>query len=193
MTSPASDTPSSKVVDLEVKDARVIFTAIWEALEEELGREHLRFPKEIILLGGAPGAGKGTQTQFISQTRGLTCPPIVISDLLTTPAMQRLKAEGLMVGDKEVIAVLLRTLLEPTYRDGVVLDGFPRTPVQVECLKLLVDKIGELYDEYASSPLAIPLPAAHHSRDGAVRRREYEHRAAARARPPVRRTQPARG
>jgi adenylate kinase len=60
-----------------------------------------------------------------------------------------------MVGDKEVVSVLLRTLLEPTYRDGVVLDGFPRTPVQVECLKLLVDKIGELHDEFANTPLAI--------------------------------------
>src|SRR4029453_2873844 len=110
MSSPVTDRPAQQIRDLEVKDPRIIFTPTWESLEEELGREHLRFPKEIILLGGAPGAGKGTQTQFISQTRGLTCPPIVISDLLTTPAMQRLKAEGLMVGDKEVIAVLLRTL-----------------------------------------------------------------------------------
>jgi adenylate kinase len=36
-----------------------------------------------------------------------------------------------------------------------VLDGFPRTPVQVECLKLLVEKIGELYDQFAHTPLAI--------------------------------------
>jgi adenylate kinase len=145
----------SKIVDLEVKDARVIFTAAWESLEEDVGREHLRFPKEIILLGGAPGAGKGTQTQFISHARGLTCAPIVISELLTTPEMEKLKAHGMMVGDKEVVSVLLRKLLEPTYRDGVVLDGFPRTPVQVECLKLLVDKIGELHDRFADTPLAI--------------------------------------
>ena len=155
MSSPASDRRASKILDLEVKDARVIFTPIWEGLEEEVGRENLRFPKEIILLGGAPGAGKGTQTQFINQARGLTCPPIVISELLTTPEMEKLKAQGGMVGDKEVVTVLLRKLLEPTYRDGVVLDGFPRTPVQVECLKLLVDKIGELHDEFANTPLAI--------------------------------------
>jgi adenylate kinase len=145
----------SRIVDLEVKDAHLIFTPIWEALEEQVGREHLRFPKEIILLGGAPGAGKGTQTQFINDARGLTCPPIVISELLTTPEMEALKAQGAMVGDKEVVAVLLRTLLDPIYRDGVVLDGFPRTPVQVECLKLLVDKISELYDQFANTPLAI--------------------------------------
>ena len=115
----------------------------------------LRFPKEIILLGGAPGAGKGTQTQFISDARGLTCPPIVISDLLTTPEMEALKAQGVMVGDKEVLTVLLQKLLDPTYRDGVILDGFPRTPVQVECLKLLVDKISELHDHFANTPLAV--------------------------------------
>jgi len=155
MSSPAADRPGSKLVDLEVKDARIIFTPIWDILQEEVGRENLRFPKEIILLGGAPGSGKGTQTQFISESRGLTCPPIVISELLTTPEMERIKAQGGMVGDKEVLTVLLRTLLDETFRDGVILDGFPRTPVQVEFLKLLVDKISALHDEFANTPLAI--------------------------------------
>jgi adenylate kinase len=155
MTTPATKPPATPLVDLEVKDARLIFTPVWESLEREVGREHLRFPKEIILLGGAPGAGKGTQTQFINHVRGLTCPPIVVSELLTTAEMETIKAQGGMVGDKEVVAVLLRTLLEPTYRDGVVLDGFPRTPVQVECLKLLVDEIRKLYDEFSNTPLAI--------------------------------------
>ena len=91
------------MVDLEVKDVRVIFKPIWDALEEEVGHQNLRFPKEIILLGGAPGAGKGTQTQFIMQARGLTCPPIVMSELLTTPEMEGLKAQGGMVGDKEAV------------------------------------------------------------------------------------------
>ncbi len=153
--SSSADTPSPKVLDLEVKDVRVIFTPIWDALEEQVGREHLRFPKEIILLGGAPGSGKGTHTQFIMQARGLTCPPIVMSELLTTPEMERLKAQGVMVGDKEAVTVLLRTLLDPIYRDGVVLDGFPRTPVQVECLKLFVDKIHQLHNAFANTPLAM--------------------------------------
>lgn len=154
MSLPPTST-GSKLLDLEVKDARIIFNPTWDGLEEEVGRENLRFPKEIILLGGAPGAGKGTQTQFISDARGLTCPPIVISDLLTTPEMEQIKAQGGMVGDKEVLTVLLRKLLDETYRDGVILDGFPRTPVQVECLKLLVDKISALHDEFAHTPLAI--------------------------------------
>ena len=143
MSSPAAD------------QTRIIFNQAWDSLQEEVGRENLRFPKEIILLGGAPGAGKGTQTQFISQTRGLTCPPIVISDLLTTPEMEKIKAQGGMVGDKEVLSVLLRHLLDETYRDGVILDGFPRTPVQVEFLKLLVEQISALHDEFAHTPLAI--------------------------------------
>jgi adenylate kinase len=155
MSSLINERPSSRMLDLEVKDARVIFASIWDALEETAGVEHLRFPKEIILLGGAPGAGKGTHTQFIMQARGLTCPPIVMSELLTTPEMEELKAQGGMVGDKEAVTALLWKLLEPTYRDGVVLDGFPRTPVQVECLKLLVEKINQLHNQFASTPLAI--------------------------------------
>ena len=154
MSSPPPAAPQpSKPIDLEVKDARLIFEPVWDALVQEVGLEQLRFPKEMILLGGAPGAGKGTQTKFISETRGLTCPPIVVSELLTTPEMEKLKAQGVMVGDKEVVALLLRKLLEPIYRDGVILDGFPRTPVQVECLKLLVEKIGEVYDRFADTPL----------------------------------------
>src|SRR4030095_6520618 len=57
-------------------------------------------------------------------------------------------------GDKEVLAVLLRKLLEPTYRDGVVLDGFPRTPVEVGFLTLRVAKINELHTQFADTSLA---------------------------------------
>lgn len=142
-------------LDLEIKDAHVIFDTVWEMLEQEVGHENLRFPKEIILLGGAPGAGKGTNTRFIMQARGLTCPPIVISDLLVTPEAQRIKDQGGMVGDKEVILILLRKLLSAPFRDGALLDGFPRTRVQVECLKMLVDEIDQLHNEFENTPLAI--------------------------------------
>lgn len=146
---------TGRITDLEIKDAQIIFSAIWEGLETEFGRENLRFPKEIILLGGAPGAGKGTNTRFIAKTRGLTCGPIVISSLLDSPEARRLKDAGSMVGDREVIHLLFRRLLEPLYRDGVILDGFPRTKVQVECLKLLVDKMHELRREFYRTPLSI--------------------------------------
>ena len=155
-TNPAAPVaPTANSHDLEIKDALVIFTPIWEDLEAHFGREHLRFPKEIILLGGAPGAGKGTNTDFIARTRGLTCPPIVMSALLDTPEMKRIKDAGHMIGDREVLAVLLRELLKPEYRDGVILDGFPRTKVQVECLKMLFEKMVQLRREFYSTPLAI--------------------------------------
>ncbi len=140
--------------DLEIKDAQVIFDTVWEDLEEEVGRENLHFPKELILLGGAPGSGKGTQAKFIMEARGLTCRPVVISDLLVTPEAQKIKDAGGMVGDKVVIAILLRKLLEPQFRDGAMLDGFPRTDVQVECLKELVDRINQLHAEFAGTPMA---------------------------------------
>ena len=103
-----SKTPIQRAIDLEVKDAQVIFTAVWERLEDEIGHENLRFPKELILLGGAPGAGKGTQTNFLMKSRGLTCPPVVVSELLVTPEAQKIKDQGGMVGDKEVVGILLR-------------------------------------------------------------------------------------
>lgn len=141
--------------DLEIKDAQIIFQNAWEDLVEEVGQDHLRFPKELILLGGAPGSGKGTQTRFIMKARGLTCPPIVVSQLLSSPEAERIKSLGRMVGDQEVIGILFRELLKDVYRDGALLDGFPRTKVQVECLKMLVAQIDQLSDEYANTNLAI--------------------------------------
>ncbi len=144
-----------KLTDLEIKDAQLIFTSLWRDLETEVGRENLRFPKEIILLGGAPGAGKGTNTAFINEARGLTCPPIVMSALLDSSEARKLKDAGNMVGDREVVGLLLRELLKPDYRDGVIIDGFPRTKVQVECLKMLVDRMQALRTEFYNTPLSI--------------------------------------
>jgi adenylate kinase len=127
---------------------------VWAGLETEFGREQLRFPKEIILLGGAPGAGKGTQTGFILKARDLTCQPLVVSALLDSPEARRIKDAGHMVGDREAIGIVFRHLLRPEYRDGVILDGFPRTTVQVECLKRLVDKMHALRREFYLTPLS---------------------------------------
>ena len=153
-TTPPTPPPASPA-DLQIKDAAVIFDPLWKELEQEFGRENLRFPKEFILLGGAPGAGKGTNTAFISKARGLTCPPIVMSSLLDTPEMKRLKEAGSLIGDREVLGVLLRRLLKREYRDGVILDGFPRTKVQVECLKMLHEKMTQLWREFYGTPLGI--------------------------------------
>ena len=152
---PAVAAAPSKRHDLEIKDAQLIFNSVWAELEAQRGRENMRFPKEIILLGGAPGAGKGTNTAFIAKVRGLTCEPIVMSALLDSPEAKTLKDSGNMVGDREVVSLLLRALLKREHEDGVILDGFPRTNVQVECLKLLVDKMHALRREYYNTPLSL--------------------------------------
>jgi adenylate kinase len=140
--------------DLEVKDAQLIFTAVWADLLEKNGRDQLRFPREFIWLGGAPGAGKGTNTPFIAKTRDITAAPIVISSLLTSPQMVAIKNAGKMVGDREVIGLLFQVLIDPKYHEGVIIDGFPRTKVQVECLKLFYHAMLELHDVYRATPLA---------------------------------------
>jgi adenylate kinase len=131
------------------------FESVWQDLEAEYGRSRLRFPKELILLGGAPGAGKGTNTAFISRARGITCPPIIISSLLDSPEARAIKDAGQLVGDREVVSLLLRELLREPYQHGAIIDGFPRTTVQVECLKLLVDKMRELRQEFFNTPLSM--------------------------------------
>ena len=93
--------PPIRTPDLEIKDAQLIFRRVWSELESELGRDRLLFPKELILLGGAPGSGKGTNTAFICQVRGISAPPIVISQLLNSPEATKIKASGGMVGDEE--------------------------------------------------------------------------------------------
>ncbi len=153
-TQPGPPPVRAGVVDLEVKDAQIIFNSVWQALAEEFGPENLRFPKELILLGGAPGAGKGTNTPFIMKARDLTCPPIVVSALLDSPEALRIKNAGGMVGDREVVEILFRTLLEPQYADGAILDGFPRTKTQVECLKLLFARMNQLRRDHYDTPLA---------------------------------------
>ncbi len=150
-TQPSSQPPAA---DLEIKDAQLIFKRVWDELENDVGRENLHFPKELILLGGAPGSGKGTNTAFIRKIRGITSPPIVISELLNSPEAKKIKADGGMVGDEEVLRLLLRALMKPQFRDSAVLDGFPRTNVQVECLKMFYDEMISLRREFSNTPQA---------------------------------------
>jgi adenylate kinase len=159
MSDPIPAARPSSVPDLEIKDAQLIFSAVWTDLLEKYGRENLKFPGEFIWLGGAPGAGKGTNTPFIAQARDITAPPIVISQLLTTPQAVAIKNAGQMVGDREVIGLLLEELLEPKYAEGVIVDGFPRTKVQVECLKLFYHAMLDLHTEHrgAARPFRKPM------------------------------------
>ncbi len=156
MPSAPTDLPAKPAApaDLEIKDAQLIFNHVWKQLEADYGRANLRFPKELILLGGAPGAGKGTNTNFIREVRGITAEPIVVSALLDSPEAQKLKSQGGMVGDREVVSILIRKLLEPDQQNGAILDGFPRTKVQVECLKMLFDEMIRLRRDFSETPEA---------------------------------------
>ncbi len=150
----ATKPPMLPSADLEIKDAFLIFSAIWVDLQERFGRDNLKFPREFIWLGGAPGAGKGTNAAFIAEARDITAPPVVISALLTAPSALAIKNSGQMVGDREVIGLLLEELLDPEYHDGVIVDGFPRTKVQVECLKMFYNAMLELHAEHRVGELS---------------------------------------
>ena len=125
------DKKKKKVEDLEVKDAQLIFHSIWHELEQEVGVENLHFPAEIFWLNGSPGAGKGTQTAFIMEFRDLTEKPIIVSELLNSPEARKKIDAGLLAGDREVTKLVLRSLLEPNYQSGAIVDGYPRTKTQV--------------------------------------------------------------
>lgn len=142
----------SKARDLEFGDAKRIFESVWQGLEQENEGKRLRFPSEIIWLNGAPGAGKGTQTPFILEMLDLTSEPIRVSELLLSPEAVRLKNAGLMVGDAEVTDLVLHELLDPIYQGGAIVDGYPRTMVQVECLKLLYKRILQSNRESIATP-----------------------------------------
>lgn len=139
-----SKSKEKTVLDLEVKDAQLIFQSVWQNLESELDGDNMHFPAEIFWLNGAPGAGKGTQTAFIMEFRDFTEKPIVVSDLLKSPEARKMMDAGMLAGDREVTELVFRRLLDPIYDSGAIIDGFPRTKTQVECLKLMYQRLNEL-------------------------------------------------
>jgi adenylate kinase len=145
---PLKPNTNKKIEDLEVKDAQLIFQAVWHELEEDFGVENLRFPAEIFWLNGSPGAGKGTQTAFIMEFRDLTEKPIIVSELLKSPEALKKMDAGMLAGDREVTRLVLRSLLNPCYESGAIVDGYPRTKTQVECLKLFHGRLSELRSKY---------------------------------------------
>ncbi|MDR0536352.1 MAG: nucleoside monophosphate kinase [Puniceicoccales bacterium] len=110
-----------------------VFDDVWREIAATEGAA--RFPDRIFWLNGAPGAGKGTHTPAILRHLKLETPPIVVSDLIKSPAAQKLIDAGLLVGDREVLTLLLAKLRDPQYANGVLVDGFPRTAAQVGFLR----------------------------------------------------------
>ncbi|KAI8381535.1 putative adenylate kinase [Radiomyces spectabilis] len=132
----------------EIRDAKLVFNEAWRNIESYYGRENIRLPREFFFLMGAPGSGKGTHTPSIMRARGITNRPISVSQLLQKPEYRDLINRGQMVSDRFVIEVILHAMLNCDPSVGVLVDGFPRTNVQVEALKFLHEKMTELRREF---------------------------------------------
>jgi adenylate kinase len=139
MTTPAPAPASSETLAA----ATTLFNAVWARIEAQLGAAGLSFPRQLVWLNGAPGAGKGTNTPLLLKELGITAQPVVTSDLLTSPECQAIKASGGLVDDTTVASLLFKKLTEAQFRDGAMIDGFPRTRVQAECVRMFRDRLAE--------------------------------------------------
>ena len=107
---------------------------------------------KIIFLG-APGAGKGTQAELVSERLGI---PTISTGAIIRAALkagtemgQKAKKfidEGALVPDDVVIGIVKERLAESDCDKGYILDGFPRTVPQAEAL----DKMGVSLDAVVS-------------------------------------------
>ena len=111
---------------------------------------------KLILLG-APGAGKGTQAEIISQKLG--SPTISTGNILRaavkngTPVGLKAKEymeAGKLVPDEVIIGIIQERLAEADCANGYILDGVPRTIAQAEAL----DKAGIHFDVVLSLEIA---------------------------------------
>jgi adenylate kinase len=94
-----------------------------------------------LVLFGPPGAGKGTQAKFLTESRGL--PQLSTGEMLRaaieagTPlglACKALMARGELVPDETVIRIIAERYDQPDCAHGAAFDGFPRTIPQAEAL-----------------------------------------------------------
>ncbi|GAC1313849.1 MAG: adenylate kinase [Chloroflexota bacterium] len=119
---------------------------------------------EVVLLLGAPGAGKGTQARFLAQTLGV--PHVASGDLLRENrqagtvlgrAAQTYMDRGDLVPDTLVVDMIIDRLNRPDAVAGALLDGFPRTVPQAEALDhRLRDRGGQIR---AAIYIEVPTPS----------------------------------
>ncbi len=95
-----------------------------------------------IILLGAPGAGKGTQAQYITEKFGI--PQISTGDMLRaavkagTPLgvqAKKVMDEGGLVSDEIIIGLVKERIAEADCANGFLFDGFPRTIPQADAMK----------------------------------------------------------
>jgi adenylate kinase len=107
----------------------------------------------VVVLLGAPGAGKGTQAPVLAQALGV--PILASGDLLRAAAAagtplgreaDRYMSRGQLVPDDTMVRVFLDRLEKPDARDGAILDGFPRTRVQAIALDQALAEAGRRVD-----------------------------------------------
>ncbi|MBS0238930.1 MAG: adenylate kinase [Proteobacteria bacterium] len=107
----------------------------------------------ILILLGPPGAGKGTQSQLISERLGL--PQLSTGDMLRaavkagTPVglkAKKIMEAGSLVSDEVVIGIIADRISEPDCAKGFILDGFPRTLAQADALDELLKSKGRHLD-----------------------------------------------
>jgi adenylate kinase len=105
---------------------------------------------KIIVLMGAPGAGKGTQARLLQERLGL--PQISTGDIFralgqtNTPLAEEVRAiqqSGRLIPDDLVIRVVENRTAQDDCRNGFTLDGFPRTAAQAEMLEGLAGRQGK--------------------------------------------------
>jgi len=145
-------------------EAMVLFELVFNGLVQEKKLENMIFPKCIMWLSGAPGSGKSEMTDFIMRTQEIETRPINVGSLLKDELCENLKSRGHLVNDRKVITALLRRLLEPEYNGrNVLVDGFPRTPTQAQCISLLYDKMLVLRRQFEKTELftRFPRPVFH--------------------------------
>jgi adenylate kinase len=102
-----------------------------------------------LILLGPPGAGKGTQAKRLEQSHGLI--QLATGDMLRAATASgselglRVKAimdSGALVPDAIVIQAIEERIAAPEARNGVILDGFPRTIPQAEALDAMLTRHG---------------------------------------------------
>lgn len=110
---------------------------------------------------GPPASGKGTQAERLARELGL--PLLVTGEMLRravadgTPVGMEARGfmdQGLLVPDQVLNRLVAETLARPEYRDGFILDGYPRTVAQADFLGAM----GEATGTRVSHALYIQVP-----------------------------------